>query len=112
GWVTAPDGTVYAGILAPSIVPLPTGQVFQVQTVDPGQIQALEKQGWEIKHGWTPHPTYFKVDFPKQSGTPFGSGAFVYGRVTISGGKVWPHPTPKFFTRLNACRFGSDCSGQ
>ena len=111
-WVTAPDGTVYAGILAGAIPALPTGQVFQVQTVDPGQIQAMEKQGWEIKHGWTPHPTYFKVEFPKQSGTPSGSGAFVYGRVTISGGKVWPHPTPKFFTRLNACRFGSTCSGQ
>lgn len=111
-WVAAPDGTLYAGTMPFGIPTLPGGRVFQVETVDPKQIEEIEKQGWEIKHGWTAHPTYFKVDFPIQSGTPSGSHAFVYGRVTISGGKVWPEPTPKFHTRLNACRKDSDCSGQ
>lgn len=112
-WVTDALGNVYAGTLMPQGIPtLGSGKIFQLETVAPDQIKTMEKQGWEIKHGWTAHPTYFKVDFPVQPGTPSGSRAFVYGRVTITGGKVWPDPTPKFYTHLNACRFGSDCTGQ
>ena len=110
-WVTAPDGTVYAGILAGAIPALPTGQVFQVQTVDPTDTGHGE-EGLGDKARRDRPSKILKGRLPRSAGHPAGSGAFVYGRVTISGGKVWPHPTPKFHTRLNACRKDSDCSGQ
>lgn len=53
---------------------------------------------WTNKGG---SPNYFNIDFDNGLSDPIcGSQPCVHATANLSGGKVWPDPTPKFQTRL------------
>jgi hypothetical protein len=76
--------------------------LFQLETIPSSELARL-KQGWPIKHHWTPPPNSYGVDFSQVlAGDPDGaSGPYVRGAVNVSGGEIWPDPMPRFRTRLN-----------
>jgi hypothetical protein len=94
-------GESYVGELKGAFVFQGSG-LFQLQTVPQADLDML-KRGWLVRQHWVPPKNSYGVDFRglvpgDGSGNPY---PFVRAWVSVSGGKVWPDPMPRFQARLN-----------
>lgn len=93
--------------------------LFQNEAVPDGDLRAMDTphdrafyRGYNIVQHyrtWTNHnrpPNYFNVDFDNSMHDPMcevgggGGKPCVHATIDLSGGSVWPDPTPKYQTRL------------
>lgn len=68
--------------------------LWQLSTV-PQDDLAMLKEGFVVKHHWTPPKNYFNVSTDAEWPQPY-----VRTHVLTRDGSVWPNPTPKYYTRL------------
>ena len=97
----------------------PTSGLFQVEAIPqnqltdlatphaPGSQYALSLPGLPIFQSWGAglvEKNFFNVNFMGvskcQGATGANSGPCVHATISLSGGRLWPNPTPKFQTRL------------
>lgn len=91
--------------------PPDTQSVFQLETVDKSDLVSIGEwngasnyPGAPIVQHWKAPSNYFRVDVNRLFGggtfTQQAQGPFVHSTIAVSGGQVWPDPTPKYQTRL------------
>ncbi|MBI3296573.1 MAG: hypothetical protein HYZ75_00300 [Elusimicrobia bacterium] len=96
----------------------PSSGLFQAEWVSPSELanmnapraskNSLGPRGYPIVQNWGEgliDRNYFSVNFMKEVTCPAatgysGAGPCVHATVSLSGGLLWPNPTPKFQTRL------------
>lgn len=88
----------------------PSSGLFQAMWISQGQLASMARvnevwPGYPITQSWRAPGNFFNVDFNRVvRGCPRsrsgGIGPCVHATISLSGGKLWPDPTPKFQTRL------------
>ena len=96
----------------------PTSGLFQAEAIPqnhladlasphaPGSQYALVLPGLPIFQNWGQglvEKNFFNVNFMStkcQGATGANTGPCVHATISLSGGRLWPNPTPKFQTRL------------
>jgi hypothetical protein len=94
----------------------PSSGLFQMESIpqsdlnamktphSPGSQYGLILPGYPIFQSWGKDSltkNYFNVNFLDSVRCPgYGGGPCVHATISVSGGKLWPNPTPKFQTRL------------
>lgn len=88
----------------------PQAGLFQAEAIPDMHLQNMKivhsplanYPGYPVIQPWKAPTNYFKVDFNSKVRCPTGGfdSPCVHATVMLSGGRLWPSPTPKFQTRL------------
>ena len=88
----------------------PNAGLFQAEAISDSHLQSMRSlhaglanhPGWPVIQIWTPPSNYFRVSFNGMvrcaaTGT---TSPCVHATIQLSGGRLWPYPTPKFQVKL------------
>ncbi|MBI4055912.1 MAG: hypothetical protein HY402_07275 [Elusimicrobia bacterium] len=73
-------------------------EVFQLATVP--ELASGSPFRFEVQEVWEAPSVYFPVDLNSLARARLGEKLFVHTGVRLSGGQVWPDPTPKYQVQL------------